>query len=194
MIQDTRDKSDLNGKEFRPNEGLSKISDVLEVLSTRARELAVVVEDERDDGTQLEVLEFLLSGERYAIGMPYIKEVALLKEITQLPGTPSFILGIISLRGTIISLVDLRTILGLPPRGLTDYNRIIVLHEGNMSFGVLADAIIMTRSIRMSEITRPPPTIGGIGAAYLTGIIPGPLMVIDAHSMLNDPRMVVGDD
>lgn len=194
MKEDINENSDSEVIELIPDEEGSRINDVIKILSTRARELAVVVEEEREEDTRLDVLEFLLSGERYAIGMSYIKEVALLKDITQLPGTPPFILGIISLRGTIISLVDLRTILGLPPKGLTDYNRIIVIHEGNMSFGLLADAIVMTRSIRMSEITRPPPTISGVGALYLTGIIPGPLMVIDAHSMLNDPRMVVGDD
>ncbi|MFH0966793.1 MAG: chemotaxis protein CheW [Methanobacteriota archaeon] len=169
--------------------------ETFELLSRRARELAVALEEEEERGeSRLEVLEFLLSGERYAISMAYVKEVALLKEITQLPGTPPFILGIINLRGIIISLVDLRTILGLPPKGLTDYNRVIILHEGKMSFGILADSIVMTRTIRMGEISRPPPTISGVGAAYLIGILPGPLIVIDAHSMLKDPGMIVGDD
>jgi len=169
-------------------------NDLHDILAQRARELATEVYEEYEDESAIEVLEFLLSGERYAIDMGYVKEVALLREITQLPGTPPFILGIISLRGAIISLVDLRTILGLPPKGLTDYNRVIVLHGEKMTFGVLADAIVMTRTIRMNEVSRPPPTVSGVGAAYLSGILPGPLIIIDAESMLNDPRMVVGDD
>jgi len=71
---------------------------------------------------------------------------------------------------------------------------VIVLQGEKMSFGVLADAIVMTRTIRVSEVSRPPPTVSGSGAAYLTGILPGPLMVLDAEAMLRDPRLVVGDD
>jgi len=82
----------------------------------------------------------------------------------------------------------------LPPKGLTDYNRVIVLESSEMTFGVLADAIIMTRTIKLNAINRPPPTVSGIGAAYLIGVLPGPLMVIDAKAMLNDPRMVIGND
>jgi len=165
-----------------------------EILTNRARELAISIDTDNKDEDYLEVLEFLLSGERYAIGMSYVKEVALLREITPLPGTPPFILGIISLRGAVISIVDLRNILGLPRKGLTDYNRVIVLNDDSMSFGVLADAIIMTHKINIMEISRPPPTVSGIGAAYLTGVLPGPLMVIDAKAMLGDSRMVVGDE
>lgn len=169
-------------------------SDIQDILFKRARELAVQVKEDRNDETGREVLEFLLSGERYAIDMVYIREVASIREITQLPGTPSFILGIISIRGSIISLVDLRIVLGLPPKGLTDYNRVIILQGEKMTFGVLADAIIMTRTIRMDEISRPPPTIRDLGAAYLIGVLPGPLMVIDAETMLNDPKMVISED
>ncbi|HWQ67950.1 MAG TPA: chemotaxis protein CheW [Methanospirillum sp.] len=166
----------------------------LDILVQRARELAAPLDEVRDEEDGVEVLEFLLSGERYTIGTQFVREVALLKEITTLPGTPPFILGIISLRGSVISIVDLRKILGLPPKGLTDYNRVIVISGENMSFGVLTDVIVGTRTIRMSAISRPPPTVSGIGAAYLVGVLPGPLMVIDGKAMLTDPRMVVGND
>lgn len=165
-----------------------------EILSQRARELAVPINKEQKDDLGIEVLEFLLSGEHYAIGMEHIREVALLKEITYLPGTPPFILGIISLHGSILSIVDLRTVLGMPPKGLTDFNRIIVLSGDKMTFGVLADAIVRTRMIRTDQVSRPPPTISGPGAAYLTGVLPGPLMIIDAKVLLSDPGMVVGDE
>ncbi len=164
-----------------------------EILAVRARLLATPVVSIEDEKTDTDVLEFLLSGERYAIAMEFVREVALLREITELPGTPPFILGIISLRGSIISIVDLRQILGLPSKGLTDYNRIIVLQGEKMTFGILADSIIMTRPIKMQSISRAPPTVSGIGAAYLAGVLPGPVMVIDAKAMLADPRMVVGD-
>ena len=165
-----------------------------EILDQRARILAVTDQHAGSEEEGIEVLEFLLSGERYAIDMQYIREVALLKEITFIPGVPPFILGIISLHGSVLSIVDLRTVLGMPPKGLTDYNRIIVLSGGTMTFGILADAIVRTMTISTTFIKKNPPTISGQGAPYLTGILPGPLMIIDAHTMLSDPIMVIGDE
>ncbi|MDD1727513.1 MAG: chemotaxis protein CheW [Methanospirillum sp.] len=169
-------------------------SSVDEILDQRAKKLAVSHLDEESEEDGIEILEFLLSGERYAIDMQYIREVALLKEITFVPGVPPFILGIISLHGSVLSIVDLRTVLGMPPKGLTDYNRIIVLSGGTMTFGILADAIVRTMTISTILIKKPPPTIRGQGAPYLTGILPGPLMIIDAHALLSDPNMVIGDE
>jgi len=164
-----------------------------EILTYRARELAIPVSTSTEEETGFEVLEFLLSGEHYAIGMEFVKEVAFLKEITYLPGTPSFILGIVSLHGAVLSIVDLRTVFKMPSKGLTEFNRIIILSEDVMTFGILADAIIRTRTINPELISRSPPTINGQGAIYLTGIFPGPLIVIDGKALISDPRMVVGD-
>jgi purine-binding chemotaxis protein CheW len=181
------------GLRMMPIQGNSTL-DPAEILAMRARALAVPRGEIRDDEDGILVLEFLLSGERYVIDMNYIREVALLKEITRIPGTPSFILGVIGLRGSILSLVDIRAVLGLPSKGLTDYNRIIVLAGEKMVFGILADSIVMTRTIRMSQVNRPPPIMSGTGISYLIGILPGPVMVLDAYALLNDPRMVVGDE
>lgn len=175
-------------------ENMEHIRNIEEILAARARSLAIPVDDDNIEEDVIEVLEFLLSGERYAIAMKYVREVALLREITVLPGTPTFILGIISLRGSIISIVDLRQILGLPSKGLTDYNRIIVLQGEKMTFGILADSIVMAHPIKKPSINRAPPTISGTGATYLAGVLPGPLMIIDGKAMLADPEMVVGDD
>lgn len=165
-----------------------------EILAQRARDLATPRDNHQEDKSGTEVLEFLLSGEIYVIDMEYIREVALLKEITYIPGTPPFILGIISLHGSILSIVDLRIVLGMPPKGLTDFNRIIVLSINEMTFGILADAIVRTRTINTDQISRPPSTINGPEAVYLTGVLPGPTMVIDAWALLSNPAMIVGDE
>ena len=78
-----------------------------EILKARARALA----RESGAGTvvqTIEVIEFLLAYERYAMELDHVREVFPLKEITPLPGTPPFVLGIINVRGQIVSVVDLK--------------------------------------------------------------------------------------
>ena len=73
--------------------------------------------------------------------MKYVREVVLTGGITPVPGTPDYISGICAIRGEIISLVDLRALFSISGKGLTDLNRVIVLTDGTMTFGILADYI-----------------------------------------------------
>lgn len=91
-----------------------------------------------------------------------MREVYPIKELTPLPCTPSFVLGIINVRGQILTVIDLRRFFDLPIKGLTDLNKVIVIehHEGEL--GVLADAILGVRSLCSSEIRPAPSTLTGV--------------------------------
>ena len=71
------------------------------------------------------------------------------------------------MRGKILSVIDLRTFFDLPNRGLSDLNKVIVLHDGTMEFGVLADAIIAARWIPRSDLLPSLPTLTEIRAEYI---------------------------
>lgn len=145
-------------------------------------------------GAQIEVLEFVLSDETYAIETEFIREVLPLKELTQLPGVPSFVLGIINLRGQILSVVDLKEFFGLPVKGLTELNKVVVLQSVDMEFGLLADAVIGMRVFAASELEQAIPTVTGIGAEYLKGVTPDHLIVLAADKILSDSRMKVYEE
>lgn len=163
-------------------------------LRRRASVLAAPEVLDNIGGNLMEVLVFMLGGEQYAIEMDYIKEVVLLRQITPLPKTPDFLLGIINLRGDVLSIVDLRTFFGMQRKGLSDYNRVIVLKNDNMEFGMLADRVSGMKMINTEDIHPPPSTVGGIGADFLLGVLPGPLILINAKKVLTDPRMIVGSE
>jgi len=162
------------------------------VLTDRAATLAEPG-DETQEARLVEVLRFRLMYQEYAIEMKYIREVILTGEITPVPGTPDFITGICALRGEIISLVDLRILFAIPERGLTDLNRVIVLTDGAMTFGILADHITGMGTIPISQIVPPVPGDIPIREQYLLGTVEGPLVVLDAGAILADPMMVVQD-
>lgn len=162
------------------------------ILEKRAAMLALPAEM-KPPGTQIEVIEFLLSHERYGVESRYVREVFPLQEYTPVPCTPSFVTGIINLRGEILSIIDLKRFFGLAETGLSDLNRVIVLSSPEMEFGILADAIVGVRGIVPEELQSPPLTFAGFGRDYLTGICAEGTAILDAGKILADPGIVVNE-
>ncbi len=162
------------------------------VLEARARALAVP--PPAAVGASLEVLEFVLADERHAIESAWVREVVPLRELTELPGTPAFVLGIIHLHGEILSVLDIRTFFGLARKGLTDLDKAIVLDDGKMSFGILVDRIVGSRSIPMVDVQAPLPTLSVIRPDYLLGVTREREVILDGHKLLADPAIVVADE
>ena len=99
------------------------------------RDLATPVETRISGAHLLEILEFTLGHERYAFASTYVREVFSLTEITPLPGLPSHVLGVVNVRGRILSVMDIRRLLDFPNVGLTNLNKAIILHNGEMEAG-----------------------------------------------------------
>lgn len=163
-----------------------------QILKTRAQELAREPKAKVSGGT-LEVVEFDLANERYAFALERVQEVCLLKELTPVPCTPAFVLGIVNLRGEIRTVIDLKVFFDLPARGLTDLNKIIILQHTGIQLGILADAIRGVRSIPLDQLQPAMPTLTGIRADYLRGLTGDRLVVLDAIKILSDPRLLVED-
>ena len=168
--------------------------EIKRILKSRAKALAREAPGERGAEESIEVLAFLLASESYAIDLRHVGEVYPLKELTPLPGTPPFVLGITSVRGHILSVIDLKKFFDLPAKGLTDLNKVIIVGADSMEFGILADAILDTRSIPLAEILPPLPTLTGIRAEYLRGVTKDRLVVLDAARIISDPRIIVHED
>lgn len=163
------------------------------VLLARARALAQPVASARD-GTSLQVLVFRLAHERYAVDIDAVREVCPLKSLTPLPGVPDFVMGIVNLRGHVVSVLDLKRFFGLPETGLTDMNKIVLLADENMEFGLLADAVtgvLMVDSEALAQTSLP---LNDARLPYLKGVTADHLILLDARQLLNDPRMVVDED
>ncbi|BBL67185.1 chemotaxis protein CheW [Methanoculleus chikugoensis] len=161
-----------------------------EILAERAR---AVARPKKENGETpfSELLTFRLAGQEYAIKTQYIREVFIMHEIIPVPGVPDFIVGICAVRGEIISVVDLRALFSIPKHGLTDLNRVIVLSDGTMTFGVLAD-YITDIYIRPTDPFSPvEPDTTPIEQRYLLGAIDGSVIVLDAAAILADPAMVI---
>jgi len=160
------------------------------ILKERARALAR--EPKREEVEErIEVVEFLLAYERYAIESRYVREVYPVKEIAPVPCTPPFVLGIINVRGQILSVIDIKKFFDLPERGLTDLNKVVIVRAGEIELGILADVILGVRSISVQEIQTSLPTLTDIRSDYLRGVTKERLVVLAAEKILLDKRIVV---
>ena len=163
------------------------------ILEERARALARPRELPRRDA-QLDILEFRIATERYAVETRCVEEVHPLRDLTPLPGTPGFFPGIVNIRGRIVPVLDLRKLFELPEQGLTDLHRIILVRGPDMELGLLADVIVGVHSMHARSLQSSLPTLSGIRAEYLKGVSEDRLVVLDLDRILSDPKIVVHDE
>lgn len=142
----------------------------------------------------VEVIEFVLAKQHYAVEAKWVREVQPLKELTPLPCTPAFVSGMIHAHGRIIALIDLKKFFELPESGLTDLNKVIILQQADMEFGILADRIVGARRLPAASVK--PPFLSTLDkrSRYLRGEAPGPLMMLDAGLLFSDPSIVVDEE
>lgn len=179
----------------RLEQGLNESAEEQErILRDRALALAREPVRAEPEGEVLEVLEFALANERYAIDRSYVLEALPLGDLTPVPCTPDFVMGIINLRGQILSVIDLKGFFNLPAKGLSELNKVIVVQSPENEFGILADSIIGVRLIPLSELEQSIPTVTGIGAEYLKGVLGDGLILLATDRILADRRMKVHEE
>ncbi|TAK81896.1 MAG: purine-binding chemotaxis protein CheW [Betaproteobacteria bacterium] len=142
----------------------------------------------------LEIVEFVLAHERYGAETSFVREIHPLTNLTPLPCTPAFVLGVVNLRGEIVSVIDIKKFFELPEKGLTDLNKVVVLQSATMRFGVLADAVLGVRRVPVAEIQPSLPTLTGIREQYLKGVTSERTIVLDAEKLLKDESIVVQEE
>lgn len=162
------------------------------ILQERAKKIAGRKDLESQyTGESITVVEFLLSPERYAFEEKFASEVFFLKEITSIPGTPSFVMGVINLRGRIVSVINLKSLFNLKERGLTELNKVIILKNDKMEFGIVADSIIGNKSLYLSTLSQPPITLDHIGAEYISGVTRDGLILLNAIQLLSSKQIII---
>lgn len=165
-----------------------------QILRERAKLLAQRSQIGIPSKETIRFLEFEVSYERYGLDVAHIQEVAVLKDYTHLPCVPKFVVGIMNLRGRIISILDLKQIFELSNKGLTYQNKVIVIRNESMTLGFLADDIIGLKTLPLNQLMPALPTVSGKRSEYLKGLSPDFISVLDGERILNDRTLVVQDE
>jgi len=165
-----------------------------QILHERAKATARMPLDRESAAGHFEIVEFLLADEHYGIESVWVREVFPLRDLTPVPCTPPFVLGVLNVRGQIRTVIDIRRFFDLPLKGLTELNKVLFLETEQMQAGILADEILGVRSIAPGALQACLPTMTGVRAEYLRGITEDRVAVLDAVKLLSDKRLLVQDE
>lgn len=166
-------------------------ADARGILKDRARKLAAEAGNDQQEDVGLEVVLFELAWETYGIESRWVSEVAPLRRLTKVPGTPPFVMGITGIRGRVVSLIDLRVFFELPVKGITQFNRLLLLEGKGMEFCIVADRVVGTARVAAESLCRDVTTLTGVRQSYLLGVTGGPTIILDGEKLLGDRGLIV---
>lgn len=157
------------------------------------------VDEQVNDDSILQWGTFRLEEEMYGVDVMKIREVLRYSEITPVPGAPFFVLGIINLRGNVVTVIDTRKRFGLVSANVDDNSRIVVVEVDGQVIGMLVDSVAEVTYIRKSEIEVTPNVGNEETAKFISGVCNKNdelLILIDLEKMLESteiqPAGVVG--
>lgn len=203
-----------NGRSSQPHNGLTVLStngqneehlltaeQIEAIWQQRAAELATPPPVE-PAGETFDLLVFCLSGKRYGIKVTHVREIYPSKQITPVPRTPDFVVGIFSARGRLLSVIDLHAFLGLPKTTLSSTSKIIVVtseeraasNSSQIELGFLADEVEDVSTIFENDLT---PAVSGLidsQVEFTMGVTPDMLVVLNLQTFLKNKRLIVHDE
>lgn len=136
-----------------------------------------------------QLVTFRLQDETYGINVMQVKEVLRISEIAPVPGAPSYVLGIINLRGNVVTVVDTRSRFGLPSTDTDDASRIVIIESEQQVVGILVDSVAEVVELRQSEIDSAPNVGNEESSRYIQGVASRDdnlLIVVDLNNLLTE--------
>ena len=137
----------------------------------------------------LQWVTFRLEKETYGINVMQVQEVLRYTEIAPVPGAPPYVLGIINLRGNVVTVIDTRLRFGLPTADTTDQTRIVIIEAENQVVGMLVDAVAEVVYLRQSEIETTPNVGNDESAKFIQGVCHKNdelLILVELEKMMSD--------
>ncbi len=137
----------------------------------------------------LQCVTFRLEDEIYGINVMQVQEVLRVSEIAPVPGAPDYVLGIINLRGNVVTVIDTRMRLGLSPKESDDSTRIVIIETDKQVVGILVDAVAEVVDLNTSEIESAPNVGNDESSKYIQGVASrdGELLIlVDLNKLLTD--------
>ena len=136
----------------------------------------------------LQWVTFKLGDEAYGIDVMRVQEVLRMTDIAPVPGAPDYVLGIINLRGNVVTVLDTRKRFGLPQAEPTEATRIVIIEANSLTVGILVDSVAEVVNLRASQIETTPSVGNDESARYIQGVFSDNdeiLILVDVNKLLS---------
>lgn len=158
-------------------------------MSNENSRLAKAAAGSMKEDPVLQWVTFRLGNETYGINVMQVQEVLRYTDIAPVPGAPMYVLGIINLRGNVVTVIDTCQRFGLPPIEVTDNTRIVIIEAEQQVIGILVDSVAEVVYLRVSEIESAPNVGNDESAKFIQGVANrgGELLIlVDLNKLLTD--------
>ncbi len=125
---------------------------------------------ESDDSSLIQLVTFKIAEEEFGVDILKVQEIIRMMPITKVPNAPSFVEGVINLRGKVIPVIDMRKRFGMKAAIHDSQTRIKVMDLSGQIVGFVVDAVCEVLRITESTVEPPPAVVAGIGSEYMRGV------------------------
>lgn len=146
-------------------------------------------EPAKDTPVKMQCVTFELDNETYGINVMQVQEVLREIEVAPVPGAPNYVIGIINLRGNVVSVIDARSRFGLASIERTGMSRIIVIEAHKQIIGVLVDGVAEVVDVKLDEIETAPNVGNDESSRYIDGVVSWRdklLILVDLDKLLSE--------
>ena len=147
------------------------------------------MKDENVGNKHRQCVTFRLDDEIYGINVMLVQEVLRVTDIAPVPGAPGYVIGIINLRGNVVTVVDMRMRFGLSSREMDDATRIVIIEAEKQTVGMVVDSVSEVVNVYSNEIESAPNVGNDETARYIEGVVSRGehlLILVDLNKLLND--------
>ncbi|MCW8882520.1 MAG: chemotaxis protein CheW [Sedimenticola sp.] len=147
------------------------------------------VADRSENDPVYQLVTFHLEDETYGINVMHVQEVLRVTEIAPVPGAPPYVLGIINLRGNVVTVIDTRSRFGLPPGDIGEASRIVIIESEMQVVGILVDSVAEVVELQGSEIDSAPNVGNEESSKFIQGVATRDsslLIVVDLNKLLSE--------
>jgi purine-binding chemotaxis protein CheW len=145
--------------------------------------------DTYDEGFDTQWVTFYLADEKYGVPVSQVREVLRYSEITPVPGAPDYVIGIINLRGNVVTVLDTRKRFALPPVDVDDSTRVVIIEVEDQVVGILVDQVSEVMRLANGEVETAPNVGNDESSKYIQGVASRDgnlLILVDLHKLLSD--------
>ncbi len=132
--------------------------------------MATLEEEKKESSELLQLVSFTIGNEEFGVDILYVQEINRMLQITKVPNAPSFVDGVVNLRGRVIPVIDLRSRLGMNRKEHDKNTRIVVVEVSGNTVGFIVDAVKEVLRIPTNITEAPPEIVSGVNSDFIMAV------------------------